>query len=151
MALDFALQEDVPRILRADMTQLARLGVTYRGITAQHAADHIRERGARIGELAAALREELRELLGEIAEEPGHVAYGEEPAAPAGPPEYSSKTLLSGILVGLRLVSSTGVARRGFRAGAIMVDGEVVPEDRVLSPGEHVIESGEVSAMVRIT
>lgn len=163
------IAEDLPRIVRSDMTNMTELLAKYRGVRVNAPDDLAQTLDAVLGHLAAA-REGLLELSAVAGGYgvpglmgPGSSA-GDNPmpdgtpmsGARANEPQAieigtGSPMTLTGALAAARFVSSSAIAKRGLRSGAVTVNGQPVTTDITLSPGEtYTIGCGETTAAVRI-
>lgn len=159
--IDAVSAEDLPRIVRSDMTRMTEMLAKYRSI-AQGAEDEVAEQvQTTLGAIAAA-RNALHQLTAVASgySAPSLVGPGASPdstpmpeGGPAAPPPSQVYQVGSGgvavtlstALAQAGFVSSSAVAKRGIRGGVVEVDGEQATTDLSLSPGEtYELRCGEV-------
>ena len=160
--MNAAAAEDLPRIVRSDMTRMTEMLAKYRAL-AQIAPDEVAEqihdaltpiantRQALLHVTAVASGYAVPSLVGPGSTEevnPMPVART-EPVYEVGP--GGSGMTLSGALASAKFVSSSAIAKKGIRAGAVSVDGETATDDTTLDSGQtYEISCGELCAKVKI-
>lgn len=132
--------QDVPRIVRKDMTMLSELAAKYRGLGV-----------AGVLPAVFALRTALAEVYaGDLTE----IAYGgntPEPAPSVKTLDYGGRPpMLSAVLALGGFVSSSAVAIRAIAAKQVELDGAIQEKDKPVELGEHAIRCGETAETVLV-
>lgn len=159
--IDAAGAEDLPRIVRSDMTRLTEMLAKYRAL-AQRAPDEVAQqiqealtpianaRQALLHVQAVASGYDVPSLVGPgSAEEENPMPTAASPVYEVGP--GGSSVTLSGALASAKFVSSSAIAKKGIRGGQVSVNGETTTTDVTLDSGQtYELACGELSALIKV-
>jgi hypothetical protein len=153
-----ATGEDLPRMVRSDMTRMTEMLAKYRA-AAQDAPEEV---AAQLVEALGALANARQSLLFVASVAAGYDApplmatgeggYETAPSTERTPPPPEvyevgpggTAMLLSSVIAAAGFVSSSALAKRGIRAGQVKVGGETTTTDSSLSPGTYELHCGEI-------
>lgn len=161
----FTIAQDLPRVLRSDMTRLTEWALKLRGAEAHLVGESAPDMGPPT-EASRHLAQARQHLLGARAaleaalgalQDAGAPAYTPGASAEAGTaearPDFVHESKGKGDLlvnvIGRAGIVSSGKARRGVVGGFVRLGGEVVTDpNKVLDPGTYVLQVGDQDARI---